>query len=143
MSGPPHLIEFFHGYTYSGHPLAIAAAEATLEQLAPGGDASRGWIAKAAALAPVLEDAVHSLRGEPLVADIRNLGLAAAIDVTPLPGRAGLQAFRVFEHALDRGLYLRFTGETLALAPPFISTADEIRGAIETLRASLRAAASH
>jgi beta-alanine--pyruvate transaminase len=51
MSGPSHLIEFFHGYTYSGHPLAIAAAEATLEQLAPGGDASRGWIAKAAALA--------------------------------------------------------------------------------------------
>ena len=141
MSGPAHLIEFFHGYTYSGHPLAIAAAEATLEQLAPGGDASRGKIAQAAVLAPVLEEAIHSLRGEPLVADIRNLGLAAAIDVTPLPGQAGLQAFKVFEQALDRGLYARFTGETLALAPPFISTPDEIRNAVETLRQALRAAA--
>jgi len=77
------------------------------------------------------------------VTDIRNLGLAAAIDVTPLPGQAGLQAFKVFEQALDRGLYLRFTGETLALAPPFIATPDEIRTAVETLRQSLRAAASH
>jgi beta-alanine--pyruvate transaminase len=89
----------------------------------------------------VLEEAIHSLRGEPLVADIRNLGLAAAIDVTPLPGQGGMQAFRVFERALERGLYARFTGETLALAPPFISTPDEIRGAVEILRQALRAAA--
>lgn len=136
MSGPEHLIEFFHGYTYSGHPLAIAAAEATLDELA-----SARLIERAATLAPVLEESIHSLRGEPLVTDIRNLGLAAAIDVKPMAGQPALQAFRVFEQALDRGLLVRFTGETLALAPPFISSDAQIREAVETLRAALRAAA--
>jgi beta-alanine--pyruvate transaminase len=141
MTGPDHLIEFFHGYTYSGHPLAIAAAEATLDELAPRDAAQPGLIARAAELAPVLEDAIHSLRGEPLVTDIRNLGLAAAIDVTPVAGKPALRAYQVFEQALARGLLARFTGETLALAPPFISSADEIRHAVETLRAALRACA--
>lgn len=134
MSGPEHLIEFFHGYTYSGHPLAIAAAEATLDEM----EAS-ALIARAATLAPVLEKAIHSLRGEPLVTDIRNLGLAAAIDVEPVAGQPALRAFRVFEQALQRGLMARFTGETLALAPPFISTPEEITDAVEILRAALRA----
>lgn len=136
MSGPEHLIEFFHGYTYSGHPLGVAAAHATLDELL-----ERGLIDRAAKLAPVLEEAIHSLRGEPLVADIRNLGLAAAVDVTPIPGKPALRAFRVFEQALSRGLLPRFTGETIALAPPFISTEDEVRNAVEVLRAALRAAA--
>ena len=137
MNGPEHLIEFFHGYTYSGHPLGVAAAHATLDELAEG-----KLIARAAELAPILEDAIHSLRGEPLVADIRNLSLAAAVDVAPVPGKPALRAFQVFEQALQRDLLLRFTGETLALAPPFISTVEEIRGAVETLRAALRAAAN-
>ena len=136
MTGPDHLIEFFHGYTYSAHPLGVAAAHATLDELV-----ERELIGRAATLAPILEDAIHSLRGEPLVADIRNLGLAAAIDVTPIPGKPALRAFQVFEQALARGLLPRFTGETLALAPPFISTEDEVRGAVETLREALRAAA--
>jgi beta-alanine--pyruvate transaminase len=143
MNGPEHLIEFFHGYTYSGHPLGIAAAHATLDELAPTGAApNAGLIARAAALAPVLEDAIHSLRGEPLVTDIRNLGLAAAIDVAPIAGKPALRAFQVFEQALNRGLMLRFTGETLALAPPFISSEREVRDAVEALRESLRAAAA-
>jgi len=137
MSGPEHLIEFFHGYTYSGHPLAVAAAHSTLDELA-----ASNLIERAAELAPVLEDAIHSLRGETLVTDIRNLGLAAAIDVLPVPGKAALRAYQVFEQAMQRGLLLRFTGETLALAPPFISTADEVRNAVETLRAALRAVAA-
>ncbi|MFM7396881.1 MAG: aspartate aminotransferase family protein [Gammaproteobacteria bacterium] len=136
MNGPEHMIEFFHGYTYSAHPLGVAAAHATLDELQ-----ERQLIDRAAALAPVLEEAIHSLRGEPLVADIRNLGLAAAVDVTPVPGKPALRAFQVFEHAMARGLLPRFTGETLALAPPFISTEDEVRNAVEILRASLRAAA--
>lgn len=136
MSGPEHLIEFFHGYTYSAHPLGVAAAHATLDELL-----EQKLIDRAAALAPVLEEAIHSLRGEPLVADIRNLGLAAAVDVTPIPGKPALRAFQVFEQALSRGLLPRFTGETIALAPPFISTEDEVRNAVEILRASLRAAA--
>jgi beta-alanine--pyruvate transaminase len=136
MSGPEHLIEFFHGYTYSAHPLGVAAAHATLDELLES-----KLIDRAATLAPVLEEAVHSLRGEPLVADIRNLGLAAAVDVTPIPGKPALRAFQVFEQALSRGLLPRFTGETIALAPPFISTEDEVRNAVEILRAALRAAA--
>jgi len=136
MSGPEHLIEFFHGYTYSAHPLGVAAAHATLDELLES-----KLIDRAATLAPVLEEAIHSLRGEPLVADIRNLGLAAAVDVTPIPGKPALRAFQVFEQALSRGLLPRFTGETIALAPPFISTEDEVRNAVEILRASLRAAA--
>ena len=134
MTGPEHLIEFFHGYTYSGHPLAVAAAHATLDLLPEA-------IPKAAALAGVLEDCIHSLRGEPLITDIRNLGLAAAVDVAPVTGAPALRAFQVFEQALQRGLMLRFTGETLALAPPFISSAQEVTDAIEVLRESLRAAA--
>jgi len=143
MNGPEHLIEFFHGYTYSGHPLGIAAAHATLDELAPTGAApNAGLIGQAAGLAPVLEDAIHSLRGEPLVTDIRNLGLAAAIDVAPIAGKPALRAFQVFEQALNRGLMLRFTGETLALAPPFISSEREVRDAVEALRESLRATAA-
>jgi beta-alanine--pyruvate transaminase len=143
MNGPEHLIEFFHGYTYSGHPLGIAAAHATLDELVPAGpSANEGLIARAASLAPVLEEAIHSLRGEPLVTDIRNLGLAAAIDVAPVAGKPAMRAFQVFEQALNRGLMLRFTGETLALAPPFISSEREIRDAVEALRESLRAAAA-
>jgi beta-alanine--pyruvate transaminase len=136
MSGPEHLIEFFHGYTSSAHPLGVAAAHATLDELLES-----KLIDRAATLAPVLEEAIHSLRGEPLVADIRNLGLAAAVDVTPIPGKPALRAFQVFEQALSRGLLPRFTGETIALAPPFISTEDEVRNAVEILRAALRAAA--
>ncbi len=136
MNGPEHVIEFFHGYTYSAHPLGVAAAHATLDEFEQS-----GLFARAAALAPVLEDAVHSLRGEPLVADVRNLGLAAAIDVVPVPGKPALRAFHVFEQAVQRGLLPRFTGETLALAPPFISSEHEVRHAVEMLREALRAAA--
>ncbi len=134
MTGPAHAIEFFHGYTYSAHPLAVAAAHATLDVLAED-----KLIERAAQLAPVLEKAVHSLRGEPHVTDIRNLGLAAAIELAPISGQPGLRAVRVFERALDEGLLVRFSGECIALAPPFISEPDEITAMIEGLRRALRA----
>jgi len=134
MTGPAHAIEFFHGYTYSAHPLAVAAAHATLDVLAED-----KLIERAAQLAPVLEKAVHSLRGEPHVTDIRNLGMAAAIELAPISGQPGLRAIRVFERALDEGLLVRFSGECIALAPPFISTPDEITAMIEGLRRALRA----
>jgi beta-alanine--pyruvate transaminase len=133
MTGPEHLIEFFHGYTYSAHPLAVAAANATLDVFA-----EEKLVSRAKELAPSLENAIHSLRGEPLVTDIRNVGLAAAIDVEPISGTPGLRAIRVFEHALQNGLLLRFTGDSIVLAPPFISTEQEIRNAIEILRGALR-----
>lgn len=134
MTGPAHAIEFFHGHTSSGHPMAVAAAHASLDALV-----GEGMIERAAALAPILERAVHGLRGEPHVIDVRNIGLAAAVDLAPNPDQPGVVALRVFERALAEGLLLRFTGDTIALAPPFISTPQEIESMIEGLRRSLRA----
>ena len=134
MTGPAHAIEFSHGYTYSAHPLAVAAAHATLDVLA-----NEKLIARAAELAPVLEKALHSLRGEPHVTDIRNIGLAGAIELAPIAGQPGLRAIRVFEKALDEGLLVRFSGEVLAVAPPFISSVAEVESMVEGLRRALRA----
>jgi beta-alanine--pyruvate transaminase len=133
MIGPERSIELFHGYTYSGHPLACAAALASLQTLE-----THGFVARAAQLERVLEDAVHSLREEPNVIDIRNFGLAAAIELRPRDGQPGLRALETFERGLDTGILLRFTSDILALAPPFISTEEEIRQMIETVRAILR-----
>ena len=129
MTGPAQAIELFHGYTYSGHPIACAAGNATLTAME-----DMGAVARSAALEPVLEQAIHSLQGEPHVADIRNFGLAAAVELTPRDGRS----LEAFERGLDAGVLLRFTGDTLAVAPPFIATPDEIRGMVETLRRVLR-----
>jgi len=133
MSGPAHAIEFFHGYTYSGHPLAVAAGLATLDVLI-----GEGLIERAAQLAPLLESAVHGLRGAPHVTDIRNIGLSAGIDLAPDPAGAGLRGLRVFERALQAGLLLRCSGDTIALAPPFISTPQEITAMADGLRRCLQ-----
>ena len=134
MTGPPHAIEFSHGYTYSAHPLAVAAGHASLDALV-----GEGMIESSARLAPVLERAVHSLRGEPRVLDVRNIGLCAAVDLEPAAGQPGLVGLRVFERALDEGLLLRYSLDTIALAPPFISTEQQVESMIEGLRRSLRA----
>jgi beta-alanine--pyruvate transaminase len=136
MQGPEHAVELFHGYTYSAHPLAVAAALATLDILDSDDVANRF-----SALGRLLEDGVHSLRGEPNVIDCRNFAGAAAVEMTPIPGSPGLRAIRLFEDALTRGLLVRFTGDTIALAPPVISTEAEIQRLFETLRESIRAVA--
>jgi beta-alanine--pyruvate transaminase len=137
MNGPEHVIEFFHGYTYSGHPLAVAAAHATLDAMI-----DERLIERAAQLAGVLEEAVHSLRDEPHVADIRNLGLAAAVELEPQAGQPGARGQRAFARGLDEGILLRLMGDIIGLAPPFISTEDEVRAMIESLRRTLRAIAA-
>ena len=114
----------------------MAAAHATLDILETE-DVPQRY----AALGQLLEDGVHSLRGEPNVIDVRNCAAAAAFELSPLPGQPGLRAIRLFEDALKRGLLVRFTGDTIALAPPAISTADEIQRLVEGLRASIRAVA--
>jgi beta-alanine--pyruvate transaminase len=136
MTGPEHVVEFFHGYTYSGHPLAVAAAHATLDILA-----AEGINERVKSLVPVLEDAVHALKGEPNVIDIRNCQLAAAVELTPIEGKPGLRALKVFEESLKRGVLFRFTGDIIAMGPPFISTPDELRRMIEVLRDAIRATA--
>jgi beta-alanine--pyruvate transaminase len=130
---PGYAIEFAHGYTYSGHPVAAAAAHAALDIFA-----EEAMFERAASLAPVLAEAVHSLRGEPHVLDIRNIGLAAAIDVEPIAGEPGLRAMRMFENGIEAGLLLRFTGDTIAIAPPFIASASEVASMVDKLRAVLR-----
>jgi len=134
MTGPEHSVEFFHGYTYSGHPMAVAAAHATLDLVE-----EEGVFARVRELEPVLEDAMHSLKGEPGVIDIRNCGLAAAIDLEPIPDKPGVRAIKVFEEALRRGQLPRFTGDTIAVGPPFIATPQEIGKMADDLRQAIRA----
>jgi beta-alanine--pyruvate transaminase len=133
MTGPEHAIEFFHGYTYSGHPLAVAAAMASIDALE-----SEGLIAGARGMGTLLESAIHSLQGEPHVADIRNIGLAAAIELEPYGDRPGLKGREVFERGLDEGLLVRVTGDTIAVAPPFIATTEELEAMVAALRRTLR-----
>jgi beta-alanine--pyruvate transaminase len=136
MQGPEYAVELFHGYTYSGHPLAVAAAHATLDILE-----SENIPTRYAALGQTLAERVHSLRDEPNVIDIRNFGAAAAVELSPIAGKPGLRAIRLFEDALTRGLLVRFTADTIALAPPVISTEGEIDALVEGMRAAIRAVA--
>ena len=136
MQGPEHAVELFHGYTYSAHPLAVAAGLATLDILEQDQVPQRF-----AALGRLMEEGVHSLRGEPNVVDCRNFAAAAAVELSSIPGSPGLRALRLFEDALERGLLVRFTGDTIALAPPVISTEAEIHQLFEGLRAAIRAVA--
>jgi beta-alanine--pyruvate transaminase len=136
MQGPDHLVEFFHGYTYSGHPLAVAAANATLDILHEEDVPKR-----MGALAKLIETAVHSLKGEPNVIDTRNCGASGAVELAPIAGQPGMRALRIFEHALKNGMLLRFTGDILAMAPPVISTPAEIERMVEVLRDAIKASA--
>jgi beta-alanine--pyruvate transaminase len=133
VTTPPYVVEFMHGYTYSGHPLAAAVGHAVLDVLR-----DEGLIERARHLEPTLEDGLHSLRGEPGVTDIRNVGFCGAVDVQPWPGQPGLRALRIFEIAMTLGVLLRFTGDTLAVAPPFIATVDELHRLVEVLRSAIR-----
>jgi beta-alanine--pyruvate transaminase len=135
MTGGERAIELFHGYTYSGHPIAAAAGLAALDALVQPATLERVRL-----LEQVLENAVHSLVREGGVLDVRNIGLAAAVELEPDPGQPGLRAARVFDRGIAEGVLLRVTGDTVALAPPFISTDEEVRSMIEALRRAIRAA---
>jgi beta-alanine--pyruvate transaminase len=123
-------IEFFHGYTYSGHPLAAAAGLATLALYE-----SEGLFTRAATMAPVLEHAVHALRDAPHVVDIRNIGMVGAIELAPRDGAApGARAQDVFLECFRRGVLVRATGDTIALAPPLIVSEEQLRELTDTVR---------
>jgi len=129
-------IELFHGYTYSGHPLAAAAGIATLDLYR-----SEGLFERAASLAPHWEEAVHSLRGLPQVIDVRNLGLVAGIELEPRPDRPGARAFDVFIECFRAGLLIRVTGDIIALSPPLIVERAQIDEIVGTLGRIIRAVA--
>jgi beta-alanine--pyruvate transaminase len=128
MQGPENAIELFHGYTYSAHPAACAAALATLDIYA-----KEGLLTRAATLAPQWEDAVHSLRGAPFVIDVRNYGLVAAVELEPRPGKPGARAFDVFVKGFERGVMVRQTGDVIALSPPLIVEPKQIARIVEIL----------
>jgi beta-alanine--pyruvate transaminase len=122
MQGPEHLIEFFHGYTYSGNPMAAAAGLATLETYA-----EEGLLTRARELEDYWADALHSLRDHPHVIDIRNLGLIGAVELEPIRGEPTKRAFAAFIKAFEeKGLLIRTTGDIIALSPPLIIETGQI-----------------
>ena len=137
MQGPPHLAELMHGYTCSGHPLACAAALAMLDVL----DAEQ-LPQRVAALAPHFERAVHALADAPGVVSIRNVGLAAGIELAPQPGAPGRRGAAAQAAAFDLGILTRAPGDTLVLAPPFVCTPTDIDRMVERLRSAIEATAT-
>jgi len=131
QSSPPG-IELFHGYTYSGHPLAAAAGLATLDIYE-----EEGLFENAKAMSKPFEDAIHGLRGHRNVIDIRNLGMVAAIELEPRPGAPGARAGEAFHKCFDTGLMVRYTGDTIALSPPLILEQKHIDEIAEKLAAVL------
>jgi len=125
-------IEFFHGYTCSGHPLACAAGLATLELYR-----REGLFQRAAELSPFWEEAVHSLKSRPHVIDVRNLGLVAGIELEPRAGKVGARGYDALVDAFRTGLLVRVTGDIIALSPPLIIERTEIEQVVEMLGAVL------
>ncbi len=119
--GPDYMLEFPHGYTYSAHPVACAAGLAALDVLVNDRMAER-----VRNLSPYFEDAVHSLKGLPHIVDIRNFGLCAAIQIEALPGEPARRPFEISMECWKKGLYARYGGDVIALAPPFISEKRDI-----------------
>ncbi|MBT9485943.1 MAG: aspartate aminotransferase family protein [Rubrivivax sp.] len=136
MNGPEHLIEFFHGYTYSAHPLACAAGLATLDTYA-----EEGLLTRAQQVQAYFAESLHALRGEPNVIDVRNIGLVGGIELASLPGEPAKRAFGIFLDCYKEGVLIRTTGDTLALSPPLIIEREHIDRIVGTIRAALRRAA--
>lgn len=128
MNGPENLIELFHGYTYSGHPVACAAALATLDTYE-----EEGLLTRAAELSDYWADALHALKGLPNVIDIRNLGLIGAIELSPIDGAPTKRAFQAFLNAYEKGVLIRTTGDIIALSPPLTISKGQIEHLFDTL----------
>jgi beta-alanine--pyruvate transaminase len=136
MAGPEHMIELFHGYTYSGNPIASAAGIATLETYR-----EEGLFERAAEIAPYWEDALHSLKGLPHVIDIRNMGLIGAVELEGIAGEPTKRAFGAFLAAYEKGILIRTTGDIIAMSPPLIVSKADIDQLIGVLGDVLKQAA--
>ena len=134
--GPEYLLEFPHGYTYSAHPIACAAGVAALDLLV-----SSKAVEHVAELAPYFENAVHSLKGSKHVTDIRNFGLAAGFTIDPVPGEPAKRPFEIAMKMFDKGFYVRYGGDTIQLAPPFITEKPQIDSLITALGETFNATA--
>ncbi|MFT2215642.1 aspartate aminotransferase family protein [Rhizobium giardinii] len=128
MHGPESAIELFHGYTYSGHPVACAAGLATLEVYE-----KEGLLTRAAEIAQHWEDAVYTIKGHKNVIDIRTIGLVAGIELAPRGASVGARAYDVFVDCFNRGLLIRVTGDIIALSPPLTIEKSEINDIVSML----------
>jgi beta-alanine--pyruvate transaminase len=129
QSAPENGIEFYHGYTYSGHPLACAAAIATMQVYH-----DEKLFERAASMSAAFEQAAHQLKGLPHVKDIRNLGLVCGIELEPLPGKPTARAYEVFERCFwEKNLLIRTTGDIIAISPPLIINHEQIDTLFSTL----------
>lgn len=133
MNAPENSIELFHGYTYSGHPVACAASMATLDIYE-----EEGLFFRAKDIAGYWQEAVHSLKGQPHVIDLRNLGLVAGIELASRPDKPGARAFDCFLKCYEKGLLIRTTGDIIALSPPLIIEKHHIDQIVEILSGVLR-----
>ena len=136
QGGPDYMLEFPHGYTYSAHPVACAAGIAALDILV-----RENMVERVNALTPHFENAVHSLKGAKHVADIRNYGLAAGLTIAPVSGEPAKRPYEIAMRCLDSGFYVRYAGDCIALAPPFIATPDELTSMVNALGDALNATA--
>jgi beta-alanine--pyruvate transaminase len=137
MTGPEHAIELFHGYTYTGHPLACAASLATLDLYR-----DEELFARVKALEPKWCDALMTLKGLPNVVDIRCVGLTGAIDLTAIPGSPGLRGYQALEYSFhEAGIMLRLSGDTIELTPPFIISEAQIGEVVEKVGRTIEAVA--
>ncbi len=135
-AGPDNAIELFHGYTYSAHPTAAAACIAAQDIYR-----KEGLFERANQLAPKFQAAIHALRGEPHVKDIRNLGLMGAVELESRPGAPGTRAYDAFLHCFNQGVMVRYTGDTLAFSPPLIVSEAQIDEMFATVKKALHAIA--
>ncbi len=126
--GPDYMLEFAHGYTYSAHPIACAAGVAALDLLV-----KENAIERVQALAPYFENAVHGLKGSKHITDIRNFGLAAGLTFDALPGEPARRPYEIAMRCWKKGYYVRYGGDTIQLAPPFIASEAEIDSLIGAL----------
>jgi beta-alanine--pyruvate transaminase len=137
MQGPEHVVELFHGYTYSAHPLACAAGLATLDLYD-----EEGLFERALQLEPVLADAIHALKPLPNVVDIRTIGLVAAIDLAPGPAGPGKRGFDAMNEAFHhQDLLIRIAGDTIVMSPPLIISEAQIGELAEKVARTIRALA--
>ncbi len=140
MQGPEHMIEFLHGYTYSGHPLACAAGLGTLDTYAEEGLLTRAG-PQGDGIAAYFAQGVHTLKGEPHVIDVRNYGLVGGIELQGIAGEPTQRAFSVFLDCWAQGVLIRTTGDTIALSPPLIIERGHVDRIVESIRTALRRAA--
>ncbi|KLK94609.1 omega amino acid--pyruvate aminotransferase [Microvirga vignae] len=133
MAGPPEVIELFHGYTYSGHPLACAAGLAALDVYQ-----DLGLFERTSVIAPMWEAALHSLKSEPHVADIRNIGLLGVVELAPRAGEPGARGNLCAQTCYEDGVLVRASSDLIVLSPPLVIQEEQIEQTVDSIRRAIR-----